>query len=109
MDERGGVVRVRGPFGVSRVARTQVVAAERPSLLRGRARIGRATVGAVRWELEPSRLGTLVTFSAAVERASIFDRLLLVCGGRWWLGRIVVAAVARLGAVLDAQPLRLAN
>jgi hypothetical protein len=46
---------------------------------------------------------SLVRFSAQVERASAFDRVVLACGGRWWLERIVTRAVQRLGAVLDAQ------
>ena len=105
MGADGGVVRVRGPLGVSRVARTYVDAAERPSQLRGHAEIGRGTRGAVRWEITPSVPGTShVEFSAVVERATPLDRVLLACGGRWWLKRIVGAAVGRLGAVLDAQP-----
>jgi hypothetical protein len=59
----------------------------------------------VRWEIEPLVPGTsLVRFSAQVERASAFDGVLLACGGRWWLARIVSRAVQRLDAVLDAQP-----
>jgi hypothetical protein len=105
MNEGGGVVRVRGPLGLSRVARTKVVAAEPPSTLRGRAELGRRTVGAVRWEITPSVPGTShVRFTAEVERASALDRVLLACGGRWWLVRIVRTAVQRLDAVLDAQP-----
>ena len=105
MDADGGVVRVSGPFGISRVARTYVDGAEPPSLLRGHAEIGRGTFGAVRWEITPAVPGTSrVRFSAVVERAAPFDRVLLACGGRWWLQRIVNAAVERLGAVLDAQP-----
>jgi hypothetical protein len=105
MDADGGVVRVRGPLGISRVARTYVDGAEAPSLLRGHAEIGSGTFGAVRWEITPAVPGTSrVQFSAVVERAAPFDRVLLACGGRWWLKRIVNAAVERLGAVLDAQP-----
>jgi hypothetical protein len=98
----GGAVRVKGPLGLSRTARTKVVTAEAPSLLRGQADIGRRTRGAVRWELTPSSNGTHVTFTAEVERASMLDRLLLLGGGRWWLARIVRAAVGRLNAALDA-------
>ena len=105
MNADGGVVRVKGPLGISRVARTYVDSAEHPSQLRGHAEIGRGTIGAVRWEITPVVPGTShVRFSAVVERATAFDRVLLACGGRWWMKRIVVAAVARLGAVLDAQP-----
>jgi len=105
MEVRGGRVRVRGPLGLSRVAETAVARTERPRLLTGTAAVGRHTRGAVRWEIEPSVPGTSrVRFSAEVERASAFDRVVLACGGRWWLARIVSRAVQRLGAVLDAQP-----
>ena len=98
----GGCVRVRAPLGISRVARTRVVAAERPSLLRGAAEIGRGTRGAVRWEIAPASNGSHVRFSAQVEQATLLDRVLLACGGRWWLGRIVTAAVERLGTSIPA-------
>jgi hypothetical protein len=104
MHSNGGVVRVKGPLGLSRVARTEVVAATHPSEVRGRADIGGRTSGAVRWEIDPVPDGSQVRFSAVVERAALLDRVLLTCGGRWWLGRIVRAAVGRLGAALDAQP-----
>jgi len=105
MDTAGGRVRVRGPLGLSRVAHTAVVRTERPRLLTGTAVVGRGTRGAVRWEIDPMVPGTsLVRFSAQVERASPVDRVVLACGGRWWLARIVSRAVQRLGAVLDAQP-----
>jgi hypothetical protein len=73
-----------------------VVAAEPHSLLRGTAELGRRTRGAVRWEIVPAAVGSDVRFTAAVEDASPLDRVLLACGGRWWLRRIVTAAVRRL-------------
>jgi hypothetical protein len=104
MGADGGRVRVKGPLGLSRVARTKVVSTERPRLLTGTAEIGRGTIGAVRWEIAPLVPGTShVTFSAEVVRASPLDRLVLACGGRWWLARIVRAAVERLGAAVEAQ------
>ena len=103
MGEAGGRVRVRGPLGISRVARTNVVATEAPTDLRGTAEIGRGTLGTVRWRLEPAGRGTRATFTAVVERASVLDRVVLTCGGRWWLSRVVAAAVARLGVALDAS------
>jgi hypothetical protein len=103
MGADGGLVRVKGPLGISRLARTRVVGAEQPRLLTGTADIGRGTRGAVRWEISEQVPGTShVRFSAVVERASPFDRMLLACGGRWWMQRIVSAAVTRLGAALDA-------
>src|SRR5690349_12250836 len=49
----GGRVRMRGPFGLRRDATTQVLRAERPRLLEGRARIGDRTEAEISWELEP--------------------------------------------------------
>jgi Polyketide cyclase / dehydrase and lipid transport len=101
--KNGGRVRVKGPLGLSRVARTEVVDAARPTLLRGRADIGRGTVGAVRWEIAPRDGGSRVTLSAEVERVSALDRVLLACGGRRWLGGIVTRAVARLGTSISER------
>jgi hypothetical protein len=105
MQADGGRVRVKGPFGLSRVGLTAVVRAERPRLLTGTADIGRGTRGAVQWEIEPQVPDrSHVRFVAQVVRASAVDRVVLALGGRWWLERIVVRAVERLGAVVDAQP-----
>ena len=100
----GGRVRVRGPFGLSRIAQTAVARTEQPRLLPGTADIGRGTRGAVRWEIEPGVSGSShVRFTAEVVRASPFDRGLLALGGRWWLARIERAAVQRLGAAIDER------
>jgi hypothetical protein len=110
VEEHGGRVRVKGPLGLSRVARTSVVGTERPRLLTGTADIGRATRGAVRWEIAPLVPDSShVRFVAHVERASAFDRVVLALGGRWWLGRIVERALQRLGAAIDAQPPRVTS
>jgi hypothetical protein len=102
---RGGRVRVRGPLGISRQARTEVVAADRPEdgrpgVLQGRALVGRSTVGLVRWELVPSGAGTNVLLSAVVDRASLLDRVLLAAEGRRWLRRIFVDELRRLEVVV---------
>jgi hypothetical protein len=102
MSPTAGRVRVKGPLGISRVARTRVVAAHPPTIVRGAADIGRSTHAAVRWEIEPRDHGSHVVFTARVERASTLDRILLVLGGRWWLSRLFQNAVQRLGAVLRA-------
>jgi uncharacterized protein YndB with AHSA1/START domain len=91
---RGGTILIRGPFGIERSARTQVIEARPPSHLRGQAEIGRTTVGIVSWELQPSGDGTRIVLSAHVVRASLRDRLVLALGGRVWLAR-------RLAHVLD--------
>jgi Polyketide cyclase / dehydrase and lipid transport len=82
----GGRILIRGPLGITREARTEVVEAEAPSRLVGRAVLG-TTVGAVAWKILPEGDGSLVSLSAEVERASAADRLLLVLGGRRWLRR----------------------
>ncbi len=102
----GGRVRIRGPLGVSREARTRVLAAEAPEggnagRLAGRADIGRATIGRVSWEIVPrGEASSLVTLAAVVERASVADRVLLALGGGWWLNRIFERTLATLAAIL---------
>jgi hypothetical protein len=96
----GGRILIRGPLGITREARTEVVDAEAPCLLVGRAVLGGTTVGAVAWKILPEGEGSLVSLSAEVERASTADRLLLVLGGRRWLRR-------RFGNVLETLDRRL--
>jgi polyketide cyclase/dehydrase/lipid transport protein len=108
MDAQGGHVRMRGPLGLSRVAKTAVLQAEapdgaRPGALSGRADVGRTTVGRVSWRIEPNGDGSHVVLSATVERASLADRVMLLAGGRWWLRRIFVAALSRLESEVAAR------
>ena len=84
---------------MSRIARTRVLAAEEPRELRGRAEIGRGTIGAVRWTIEPSGDGSRVTLSAVVERARPLDRVILALGGKGFLARGFADALAQLGRV----------
>jgi hypothetical protein len=97
----GGTVRIHGPGGVWRTARTCVVASDPPRALQGEARVGRGTVGAVRWTLEPRDGATHVRLEAEVVRASAGDRALLALGGRWWLRRGFRAALRRLDEHVD--------
>jgi uncharacterized protein YndB with AHSA1/START domain len=97
---KGGTILIRGPLGISRSARTQVIEALPPSRLRGQAEIGRATVGIVSWQLEPSGQGTHVVLSAQVMRASLRDRLVLALGGRVWLSRRFAHVLERLEQTL---------
>lgn len=101
----GGLVRIRGPLGVSRVARTRVLEVEPPAAgagrLRGRADVGSRTVGSIRWDIVPAAGGrTEVTLAARVVEASPLDRMLLAAGGRRWLARIFEDALENLGHVL---------
>lgn len=97
---KGGTILIRGPFGISRAARTHVIEALPPSYLRGQAEIGRVTTGMVSWELEPDGDGTRVVLSAHVVRASRADNLVLALGGRLWLARRFARVLERLDRTL---------
>jgi hypothetical protein len=99
-DGLGTTVRLRGPLGVRRTARTRVLAARPPSDLEGEARVGARTVGRVRWALRPDGAGTSVELSATVPEASRLDRALLALGGRRWLRRRFATALRQLAAEL---------
>lgn len=96
-DGAGGRVCIRGPFGLSRLARTRVLEVEELRAVRGRADVGRGTVGAVRWLIEPRGSGSRVTLAADVERASLLDRAILALGGRAILRHGFAEAVEQLG------------
>ena len=104
LGEGAAVVRLRGPLGVHRTARTRVLQTAAPRALEGEARIGARTVGRVRWDLEPDGAGTLVTLTATVERAGLVDRALLAAGGRLWLRARLADALERLAAEATAAP-----
>ncbi len=84
---RGGVVRMRGPLGIGRVAHTRVIEADPPTTLAGSAEVGSGTVARVSWTLRPAGDRTHVRLEATVERASPLDRALLALGGGRWLER----------------------
>jgi uncharacterized protein YndB with AHSA1/START domain len=92
----GGRVRLRGPLGTRRTARTTVVAAESPHHIAGVAELGAHTRARVQWTLIPAHRGTRVMLSACVERAGPLDRLLLRLGGRAWLTRRFTGTLANL-------------
>ena len=95
--ERGGRVRMRGPLGLGREATTEVLRAERPTLLEGRARVGRATEALISWRLDPiAAARTRVELSARVVAADRWDRALLAAGGRFWLERLFRCVIGRL-------------
>jgi Polyketide cyclase / dehydrase and lipid transport len=98
-DGDGGHVRLHGPLGLRRTARTQVLAAQPPALLEGNAELGR-TLARVSWTLQEHPRGTLVQLEARVERAGAADRLLLALGGRAWLRRRFAVTLAHLAATL---------
>jgi uncharacterized protein YndB with AHSA1/START domain len=100
VSERGGVIRLRGPLGVSRKVRTTVLEAEPHSRVAGRADLVGGTVGLVAWQIEPDGAGSHVRLSAEVADASIFDRALLALGGNAWLRRLFERALANLERAL---------
>jgi uncharacterized protein YndB with AHSA1/START domain len=99
-DGDGGRVRLRGLFGLSRTARTRVEEAVASSRLRGRADIGRGTVGRVAWDIEPADGGSRVALSAVIERAGLLDRAILALGGRRYLRQIFARTLENLGREL---------
>jgi hypothetical protein len=102
LDGDGGRVRIRGPLGLRRTARTRVLRAAPPQALEGSATLG-STVARVRWELRDRGEDTLVRLEAAVESTGAVDRLLLAAGGRRWLRRRFGATVRALARRFAAQ------
>jgi uncharacterized protein YndB with AHSA1/START domain len=95
-DGRSATVRLRGPLGLRRTARTRVLASDPPRGLEGEARVGRGTVGRVRWTLTADGGGTLVDLQAEVVAAGGLDRVLLALGASRWLRARFADALARL-------------
>jgi hypothetical protein len=94
---QGGTVRMRGPLGLGRTARTRVVRAEAPSFIEGTASVGRKTEARVRWTLRPAGAGTRVLLEANVVRAGGLESVLLRAGGRRWLERRFASILETLG------------
>ncbi|MFL5896243.1 MAG: SRPBCC family protein [Thermoleophilaceae bacterium] len=91
----GGRVRMRGPLGIGRTARTTVVDAQPEHVMHGTAELGR-TRALIGWELHEDVGGTAVRLSANVERTGLLDGLLLALGGRAWMQRRFEAILATL-------------
>ncbi len=83
----GGRVRIRGPLGVRRTARTRVDFAHPVEEMGGSADLGAATSAEVRWVLEPDDRGTAITLGATIRRAGSGDRIVLALGGMAWMRR----------------------
>jgi carbon monoxide dehydrogenase subunit G len=91
-----GSVRIHGPLGLRRTARTKVVDSAPSHVLHGTAELSGGTVARIAWELSEDLGGTAVRLSADVERAALPDRLLLALGGRAWMTRRFEAILGRL-------------
>jgi hypothetical protein len=96
----GGVIRLTGPLGLSRQARTRVVEAERPTRVAGRADLRGGTVGHVVWEIRPDGSGSSVRLFAEVPEAWWPDRVFLALGGRAWLRTLFERALENLEKTL---------
>jgi hypothetical protein len=94
-----GVLIIRGPFGIRRIARTRIESFLEPTYIAGVARVGSATTAGVRWDLRGSGDGsTRVVLSATVRSSGGVDRLLLSIGGAIWLRRLFAATLELLAA-----------
>jgi hypothetical protein len=107
-DQRSAWIVISAPLGLRRTARTVLTSSCAPEWLAGTAAVGSRTQAQVRWNLESRGAGTRVALTATVLNAGGFDRLLLACGGQWWLRRCFQSALGRLaqavggGAARDA-------
>jgi uncharacterized protein YndB with AHSA1/START domain len=98
-----GTVRMRGPLGIGRTARTAVESADPPHGMSGSAALSGGTLARVNWTLSPDGGSTRVRLSAQVESVSMLDRALLALGGRAWMQRMFAGALERLGDVFDGD------
>lgn len=96
IEDSKGSVRIHGPLGLRRTARTTVVDAEPSHVMHGTAELSGGTVALVAWELGEDARGTAVRLSAEVQRAALPDRMLLALGGQRWMKRRFDAILARL-------------
>jgi hypothetical protein len=99
IDDGSGRVRIHGPLGLRRTARTTVVDASPSHVMHGTAELSGGTVARVAWELGEDAGGTTVRLSAEVEHAALRDRVLLTLGGGAWMRR----HFAKILEQLDAQ------
>jgi uncharacterized protein YndB with AHSA1/START domain len=96
LEDSNGRVRIHGPLGLRRTARTTVVDATPSHVIHGTAELSGGTRATVAWELAEDAGGTAVRLSAEVEHAALPDRALLALGGRGWMTRRFDAILARL-------------
>jgi Polyketide cyclase / dehydrase and lipid transport len=100
----GGLMLIRGPLGLRRLATTRLESVREPGHLAGTVRAGAGTELGVRWDLHPAAGGgTVAVLSASVGRLAPTDRLLLTAGGRRWIRRLFSATLDRLAAELGPR------
>ena len=98
---QGGRVRMHGPLGIHRTARTVVVDATPDHVMHGTAELSGGTLARIGWELNEDANGTSVRLSAQVEQLAPIDRALLALGGRMWMQRLFDRILVRLGEILQ--------
>jgi hypothetical protein len=97
LNHDGGIVRVRGPFGLHRTIHTELTETRAAECVVGEARIGR-TLAAIRWDLQDAGgAATVETLSAEIRQAGALDRLLLALGGARWMEGRFATTLQRLG------------
>jgi hypothetical protein len=104
----GGTVRLRGPLGLRRTARTRVLVVSHGHLV-GTANIGRRTQATLEWTVSPCGRGSTVSLSATVQSLSLPDRLLLAGGGTRWLRGCFAATLDRLADHVALENARLVH
>jgi hypothetical protein len=98
LDDGSGRVRMHGPLGLRRTARTIVLDAEPDHVMHGTAELSFGTRAVIAWELSEDAEGTGVRLSADVQKAAVMDRLLLALGGARWMRRRFDRILERLAA-----------
>ena len=101
IDDGSGRVRIHGPLGLRRTARTTVVDASPSHVMHGTAELSGGTLARIAWELGEDGGGTAVRLSAEIDRTTKRDRILLALGGRAWMTRHFAAILARLDEQLS--------
>jgi uncharacterized protein YndB with AHSA1/START domain len=97
LNDGSGRVRIRGPLGLQRTARTTVVDAQPNHVIHGTAELSGGTTARIAWDLTEDAGGTAVRLSGEVDRAAPIDRVLLALGGESWLRGRFERIVATLG------------
>jgi hypothetical protein len=101
------LVQVRGPFGIERTARADLLATPAKSTyVACTAAVGPRTAASVTWLIEADSPGSVVTLCVSVHSAAPLDGLLLRLGARRWLTRHLRAALDRLSEELAPASFR---
>jgi uncharacterized protein YndB with AHSA1/START domain len=99
---RGARVRLHGPLGLRRTARTRLLELDAPARVAGTAELGESTRALVAWDLEPRDGGgrTLVRVGTEVQRLGPVDRVLWTLVGRRVMARRFPSVLERLDSAL---------